>query len=199
VSIKEHRSYVGPGESYDLIAAMTFNLLTSYGLRGHHRVLDIGCGSLRNGRLLIQYLDAGNYVGVEPNYWLLDDAMKYETGNEIMEMKQTTFIVDNKIEKYDNYFDYVFAQSIFSHAGFDIMGSWFQDIKRVLKPDGFCFFTYFKSVHSDKSKTGWAYPDCVKHCIEDIKFLADELSMEAFDIYVPHPHDQQWVQMMHLR
>src|SRR5207302_381599 len=45
-----YRAYVGPPEDYDLIAAMTFNLLTTLCLRQHHSLLDIGCGSLRIGR-----------------------------------------------------------------------------------------------------------------------------------------------------
>ena len=37
-----YRAYVGPPEDYDLIAAMTFNLLTTLGLRQHHSLLDVG-------------------------------------------------------------------------------------------------------------------------------------------------------------
>ncbi len=66
----QYRAYVGPPEDYDLIAAMTFNLLTTLGLRQHHSLLDIGCGSLRIGRLVIPYLNRGKYFGVEPNEWL---------------------------------------------------------------------------------------------------------------------------------
>src|SRR5437879_7690102 len=66
-----YRAYVGPPEDYDLIAAMTFNLLTTLGLRQHHSLLDVGCGSLRIGRLLIPYLNRGKYFGIEPNEWLV--------------------------------------------------------------------------------------------------------------------------------
>ena len=62
-----YRAYVGPPEDYDLVAAMTFNLLTTLGLRQHHSLLDVGCGSLRIGRLLIPYLNRGKYFGIEPN------------------------------------------------------------------------------------------------------------------------------------
>lgn len=50
---QHYRAYVGPPQNYDLISAMSFGLLTALGLRQHHSLLDIGCGSLRNGRLLI--------------------------------------------------------------------------------------------------------------------------------------------------
>lgn len=50
-------AYVGPPEDYDLIAAMSFNLLTTLGLRQHYTLFDVGCGSLRIGRLLIPYLN----------------------------------------------------------------------------------------------------------------------------------------------
>ena len=60
------RGYVGPPEYFDLITAMSFGLLSVLGLRERHRLLDIGCGSLRVGRVLIPYLGRGNYVGIEP-------------------------------------------------------------------------------------------------------------------------------------
>ena len=34
----QYRAYVGPPEDYDLVAAMTFNLLTTLGLRQHRNV-----------------------------------------------------------------------------------------------------------------------------------------------------------------
>ena len=70
---EHYRAYVGPPHYYDLMAAMAFNLLTICGLREHHRVLDIGCGSLRMGRLLMPYLLAERDTGLEPNRWLVEE------------------------------------------------------------------------------------------------------------------------------
>src|SRR5437879_12824633 len=78
-----YRAYVGPPEDYDLIAAMTFNLLTTLGLRQHHSLLDVGCGSLRIGRLLIPYLNRGKYFGVEPAEWLVAEGIKQELGETV--------------------------------------------------------------------------------------------------------------------
>ena len=84
----QYRAYVGPPEDYDLIAAMTFNLLTTLGLRQHHSLLDIGCGSLRIGRLLIPYLNRGKYFGVEPNEWLVDEGIRRELGETLVQIKR---------------------------------------------------------------------------------------------------------------
>jgi hypothetical protein len=74
-----------------LIAAMTFNLLTTLGLRQHHSLLDVGCGSLRIGRLLIPYLNQGKYFGVEPNEWLVKEGIKRELGEALLQIKRPTF------------------------------------------------------------------------------------------------------------
>ena len=87
----QYRAYVGPPEDYDLIAAMTFNLLTTLGLRQHHSLLDVGCGSLRIGRLLIPYLNRGKYFGVEPNEWLVDEGIRRELGETLVQIKRPTF------------------------------------------------------------------------------------------------------------
>src|SRR3984893_18959417 len=83
----QYRAYVGPPEDYDLVAAMTFNLLTTLGLRQHHSLLDVGCGSLRIGRLLIPYLNRGKYFGVEPNEWLVEQGIKRELGEALVQIK----------------------------------------------------------------------------------------------------------------
>src|SRR5262245_3439726 len=86
-----YRAYVGPPLDYDLIGASQFRLLTALGLRSFHRCLDLGRGSLRAGRLLIPYLEPGNYFGIEPNMWLVDDAVRLELGRDILQAKQPRF------------------------------------------------------------------------------------------------------------
>ena len=120
----QYRAYVGPPEDYDLIAAMTFNLLTTLGLRQHHSLLDIGCGSLRIGRLLIPYLNRGKYFGVEPNEWLVDEGIRRELGETLVQIKRPTFFFSDSpdtIAQAKIAFDFALAQSIFSHCGLDLI------------------------------------------------------------------------------
>src|ERR1700745_892059 len=111
-----YRAYVGPPEDYDLIAAMTFNLLTTLGLRQHHSLLDVGCGSLRIGRLLIPYLNRGRYFGVEPNKWRVEEGIRREIGEASLKIKGPTFFFSDSpeaITKERISFDFAVAQSIF--------------------------------------------------------------------------------------
>src|SRR6266481_5375198 len=129
-----YRAYVGPPEDYDLIAAMTFNLLTTLGLRQHHSLLDVGCGSLRIGRLLIPYLNRGKYFGIEPNKWLVEEGINREIGEVLVQIKHPTFLFTDSpdvVTEAKISFDFAVAQSIFSHCGLDLIRGCFSDISRL--------------------------------------------------------------------
>ena len=118
IGAHRHRAYVGPPEKYDLMAAMQFNLLTLLGLREHHFLLDVGCGSLRAGKLLIPYLLPSHYFGIEPERWLVEEGIKNELGHEIVRIKKPVFGFDRHFDcgVFGQTFDFVIAQSVFSHG-----------------------------------------------------------------------------------
>ena len=55
-----------------IMGARQFTLLFNLGARETAKILDFGCGSLRLGRLLINWLNKGNYYGLDPNKWLIE-------------------------------------------------------------------------------------------------------------------------------
>ena len=134
----DYRAYVGFPEKYDLVAAMQFNLLTTLGLRDHHHLLDIGCGSLRVGRLLIPYLRKGHYHGLEPNEWLVTEGFQQELGEDIRELKAPTFQHrdDYGMEDFGVPFDFMVAQSIFSHTPQSQIRQCFAQVAKTLAPEG---------------------------------------------------------------
>jgi cyclopropane fatty-acyl-phospholipid synthase-like methyltransferase len=67
---------VGPPDQWAAQRRFQFEFLTSNGLQPEHRLLDIGCGTLRGGIPLIEYLHAGNYTGVEVRATVLEEARK---------------------------------------------------------------------------------------------------------------------------
>jgi len=52
-------------ESWLELGKLQFDYATSHGLKPEMRMLEIGCGNLRAGRLFIDYLEPGNYYGMD--------------------------------------------------------------------------------------------------------------------------------------
>lgn len=113
-----YRGFVGPREVYDLKGAQQFSMLTLLGLREHHYLLDIGCGSLRAGRLFIPYLLPGRYCGIEPNAWLPLQGIEKELGQDIVRVKRPTFSSDGRfaLTTFGRTFDFLLAHAVFIHA-----------------------------------------------------------------------------------
>jgi SAM-dependent methyltransferase len=188
-----YRAYVGPPEDYDLIAAMTFNLLTTLGLRQYHSLLDVGCGSLRIGRLLIPYLNRGKYFGVEPNEWLVREGIKRELGEAVLEIKRPTFFFSDSpeaITKAKVLFHFVLAQSIFSHCGLDLIKDWLSTISRSLGEDGALVGTFLIG-EGDSPKMGWIYPDCVNYRPATLERAAADVNLRFEILDWKHPR-QTW-------
>ena len=189
----QYRAYVGPPEDYDLIAAMAFNLLTTLGLRQHHSLLDVGCGSLRIGRLLIPYLNRGKYFGMEPNEWLVDEGIRRELGETSVQIKRPTFIFSDSpdtITQAKTAFDFAVAQSIFSHCGLDLIKGWLSAISRSLAPDGALVATFLIG-EEDSAKTGWIYPDCVNYRPGTLERAAKAANLRFEILDWKHPR-QSW-------
>lgn len=187
-----YRAYVGPASEYDLVSAMTFNLLTVCGLRQHHRVLDIGCGSLRLGRLLIPYLNPGNYFGLEPNKWLVDDGIRYEVGPSFMQMRRATMVHDTTLASLDaaDKFDYMVAQSIFSHTAPDLLTQWLQEAACHLQDSGYLLATIIEG-DTPCEGSGWIYPECVEFPLDYVRRVAAEQGLEVLPLNWYHPR-QTW-------
>ncbi|MBD8879454.1 class I SAM-dependent methyltransferase [Rhodanobacter sp. 7MK24] len=187
-----YRAFVGPPEDYDLVSAMTFNLLTCLGLRQHHRVLDVGCGSLRIGRLLIPYLNAENYTGVEPNEWLIQGGITQELGKDQVAIKRPTFHISDNARDLpaDAKFNFAFAQSIFSHCGPDLFSQWLHEISERLADDGVLAGTYLIA-EEDCALSGWIYPGCVYYRAETVARMAEEAGLKFMVLDWRHPR-QTW-------
>ena len=189
---RHYRAYVGPPADYDVVAAMCFNLLTVLGMRDIHRVLDVGCGSLRVGRLLIPFLNSGNYVGVEPNKWLVDDGVEREIGEDQIGIKRPTFSLQTDMRDFQQPLDcqFALAQSIFSHCGQDLLRSWLEQLQFHLAQDGALAATFILG-DEDTVEEGWVYPGCVTYRPQSINTLCTEIGLHIDWLDWYHPR-QSW-------
>jgi SAM-dependent methyltransferase len=189
-----HRAYVGPAEAYDLMAAAQFNLLTALGLREKHRLLDVGCGSLRAGRLLIPYLLPDRYCGVEPDRELVEAGIRNELGEDVVKLKRPRFFygADFRFETFGETFDYAIAQSVFSHAGLAQVELCVQRLAAVTHPESLFVATYFEG-ERDYAGAAWVYPECVTYRAETMKRIADAAGFASRSLSWPHRHGQTWL------
>jgi hypothetical protein len=175
---QHYRAYVGWPQEYDLVAATTFNLLTTIGLRQHHTLVDIGCGSLRVGRLLIPYLNAEKYIGVEPNEWLVTEGIDREVGADLVRIKRPRFYYSSSPAVLANVsgIDFALAQAVFSHCGRDLIQGWLAGIAPTLAATGGLLAT-FRLGEEDFSGSGWSYPDAVYYTPATMQALASEAGL----------------------
>jgi SAM-dependent methyltransferase len=194
----EHRKFVGPPERYDLASAGQFSLLTALGLREGNTLLDIGCGSLRGGRLFITYLKPGKYFGIEPEQWLIDQGIETEMGHDLVALKKPSFSNDSNftLSSFERKFDFMLAQSIFSHASQAQIRRCFSEAKKVLEPSGIFAATFFPG-ETNYEGTDWVYPGCCYYTLDYFTKLAADEGLACKPLNWTHSNQQKWVALTH--
>ncbi len=186
------------------MGATQFALLYALGIRQQHRLLDVGCGSLRAGRLFITYLEPGNYTGVDPNAWLVDEAIQHQIGRDLIRIKTPVFSTTDDFDFSElGTFDFVVAQSIASHAGPRLVPRMLSSIRGALRPSGIAAVTF---IHADPSDTGvvhiepgddqwpeWLYPGCFSYRREVVESFVAGAGLAGFPISWYHPRQTWWL------
>ena len=191
---ENYKSWVGPAGRYDLVSAIQFNLLTLLGLRDSHFVLDVGCDSLRLGRLLIPFLRSGHYFGIEPERWAVAAGFQYELGCDAIKLKSPKFsdVADFELGVFKRKFDFIMAQSIFSHASREQVERCINQAAGAMHDSSVFIFNY--SIGPKNHDGGWIYPGCVRytrawmrHVTENAGLVYDEIQLNnspAWQIWV---------------
>jgi len=114
-------------------------------------VLEVGCGNLRAGWRIIKYLRRGHYYGVDISPDVILAAQETIAAHGLAaKVPHVTVVRDMKYEFLpDDYFDVVHAHSVFSHCPLDVIEECFAHIGRVMKPDAFFDFTFYRSDNKD--------------------------------------------------
>ena len=195
INSNNYRKFVGPVDRFDVISAIQFNLLTFLGLRENHSLLDIGCGCLRAGRLLIVYLSKGNYTGVEAEKLLVDYGVQSEIGQDLVFLKTPTFIYksDWMFASVGRSFDYLLAQSVFSHASRRQISLCLKSAAASMHNSSLFCATFFIGTQ-DYQGESWVYPQKVSYRCETILSLIREAGLIGEPILWEHP-TQTWYLM----
>lgn len=152
-SSRSPNSAVGSGsrERWMALGAMQFDYLKGHGLRPQDRLLEIGCGNLRAGWRFIDYLDPGNYYGVDISPDIIiagqETLVEFELQNKL---PRFVVVRDLKLEFLpEGFFSVAHAHSVFSHTPIEIIEECLSNIGRVLQPGGYFDFTFNRTTGTE--------------------------------------------------
>lgn len=142
IAAGKHRKWIGG--HWDDHGLRQLNFLIEHGLRPEDKLLDVGCGSLRAGRHLVDYLEPRNYYGIDANQSVIQAGYDHELTED-----QRTKLPSTNLRASDRFgvdfgvqFDVALAQSVFTHISLNHIRLCLYRVAQVMRPGG-RFYTTF--------------------------------------------------------
>jgi SAM-dependent methyltransferase len=140
-----HRAFVcGRGGRWDEDGRAQLSFLQQHGLQPGHTVIDVGCGALRAGRHLVDFLEPAHYFGIDANQSVIQAGYDHELTDE-----QRGRLPIGNLRANDRFnadfgtrFDMGIAQSVFTHVSLNHMRLCLHRLAGVMRP-GAVFFASF--------------------------------------------------------
>jgi SAM-dependent methyltransferase len=185
-----HDHQAAVGGLWEEIGRLQLDYLVANSLQPHHSLLDIGCGTLRAGRHLIRYLDAGRYTGFDLSPAAINAARRLVLTEGIAEKRPRLFV--NRSGEltfpYSQCYDFLLAHSVFTHLPEANIEVAIAHIGRVMHPSSLFFFTFADAEKFRRTTTLFPYP---------FEFFRTLAGRYGFDIGLrfdyPHPRGQSMV------
>jgi SAM-dependent methyltransferase len=144
-------------KDYVLIADHFFEIFHKYcGIKPTDKVLDVGCGCGRMAIPFTRFLTTGSYEGFDILPELIEWCQKnitprYPTFHfQLADVHHNLYNKDAKLKGNDfrfpyadDYFDFTFLTSVFTHMLQDDVEQYMREIVRTLKPGGTSLLTFF--------------------------------------------------------
>lgn len=131
------RELVGRPDLWGVKRAFQIDFLAEQGLQPHHRLLDVGCGTLRGGVPLVDYLEPGGYVGVESRYEAMKEGIE-ELARHGLEEKRPILVTADLLSVVDYLpaFDVIWAFSVVFHMRDPVVDDTFGFVSTHLREGG---------------------------------------------------------------
>ncbi|MDE3085972.1 MAG: class I SAM-dependent methyltransferase, partial [Acidobacteriota bacterium] len=166
---RQARGFVGTSPASGIVQ---MRILRLEALVRESRVLEIGCGALHLALPLIDFLDRGKYVGIDPNEWLRQQPLERRPTRRLVREKGAVFLSGDDFDSTElaRQFDFVFAHSVLSHAAHWQLGQFLTNTVKVLSPDGRIVASIRLAEGNEYGSSGapdgvdsmdeaWVYPD----------------------------------------
>lgn len=182
-----HRDFIGG--MWDEMGALQLKFLVEQGLRPDSTLLDVGCGSLRGGVWIAEYLDPNCYFGLDINRSLVDAGYEHEFTDELRAKVPREHLVVTDCfdvsELGDVTFDVAFAQSVFTHLPVNAIRRCLVELGPRMREGGQFFATYFEAPTRE-------YVRSMEHAGGTVTFPDRDPYHYPFDEFATLAHDLGW-------
>jgi SAM-dependent methyltransferase len=151
-------------------------LLKKQGLVPCNQLLELGCGPLTVGIPVIEFLEPGNYVGVDVRSSVLDLSWK-EVSKAGLAAKNPRLICSSSFgseELGNQTFDFIFSFSVLFHLRDDVLESYFSEVRKRLKISGICL----ANVSTIGENDTWLEFPFLKRTLEHYREVAGKNGLE---------------------
>lgn len=190
--IKQGAHRDGVGGMWEELGKLQFEFLLERGLKPPMKLIDIGCGSLRGGVRFVEYLDKGNYYGIDVNKSLLDAGYGTELALKGLQAKLpcSNLLVEDRfrVSRFGVEFDFALAQSVFTHLPLNHVRLCLIEVSKCLKRSGRFYATFFEVpdgapvekefFHSPGGVTTYPHLDPYHYRQKDFSWASEGLGLE---------------------
>ena len=153
---EKRHSLVGAGNLWKMKRDFQINFLKNQGLQKTDKLMDVGCGTLRGGIPIIQYIDVNNYFGIDVRENVLVEGRR-ELKTFKLEHKKPTLLAFDKFSNIniDTKFNIIFAFSVLIHLEDKIAARCFQFVGMSLSDKGVFYANVNIGEHHDGNWYGF--------------------------------------------
>lgn len=144
IALGSFKKYFGGGsEGWESRGAFQLYFLKQMGVTPASKVLDVGCGPGRAAKYLIEFLDEGNYCGMDYNASFIKAALAMVQENRLTWKKPVFEVIpDFDFSRLGQTFDYALVFSVLNHCDEKQRGNFFKNIAHPLKAGGKIYITH---------------------------------------------------------
>jgi SAM-dependent methyltransferase len=179
-TFERRQAMVGPSHLWEMKRDFQIRFLKSVGMTPEHYVLDLGCGVLRGGIPIIEFLGEGHYYGIEARKVVLDEGIKALQEARLQTKLPTLHVIEDLSgATLDREFDLIWAFSVLIHMEDRILDACLSFVSRSLKRNG----RMYANVNLGKDKDGrWQEFPVVKRSREFYASAAERHGLQVLDV-----------------
>ena len=171
---------VGRPELWQLKRDFQIAFLRAHGLEPGHVLVDVGCGTLRGGIPIIEYLAAGGYVGLDVRAEAIEEARR-ELRESGLEDKRPELVVAPSLAGVDlgRTADRVWAFSVLMHLDDGRLAECFDFARRHLAADG---AFYANAITAERPPARWREFPVLSRPVETYRAFAERAGLSVHDL-----------------